>query len=119
MRSCTNRIAVVHNGILENYAELRERLITWGHRFTSETDTEVLAHLIEAGAALGRIDRAHHDAALSRPEARPDGGSRGGIERAGDALQGEHGRAGNAVVVAGGAGKQVAQRPALAAAVGM
>lgn len=42
------RIAVVHNGILENYAELRAELIAQGHRFLSETDTEVLPHLIEA-----------------------------------------------------------------------
>ncbi|MBV8244413.1 MAG: glutamine--fructose-6-phosphate transaminase (isomerizing) [Candidatus Eremiobacteraeota bacterium] len=45
---CTGKIAVVHNGIIENYAPLRERLIREGHRFASETDTEVLAHLIEA-----------------------------------------------------------------------
>jgi glucosamine--fructose-6-phosphate aminotransferase (isomerizing) len=44
-RSCDGRIAVVHNGIVENYAELRRELR--GHRFTSATDTEVLAHLIE------------------------------------------------------------------------
>jgi glutamine---fructose-6-phosphate transaminase (isomerizing) len=44
---CSARIAVVHNGIIENYAELRARLIELGHVFTSETDTEVLAHLIE------------------------------------------------------------------------
>ena len=46
-RDCTGRIAVVHNGIIENYAELRRELIAQGHAFTSETDTEVLAHLIE------------------------------------------------------------------------
>ncbi len=45
---CTGKIAVVHNGIIENYAPLRARLIELGHTFTSETDTEVLAHLIEA-----------------------------------------------------------------------
>ncbi len=44
---CRGRIAVVHNGIIENYAALRARLLQLGHRFTSETDTEVLAHLIE------------------------------------------------------------------------
>src|SRR5205809_4523379 len=44
---CTGRVAVVHNGIIENYLELRERLIAAGHRFCSETDTEVLPHLIE------------------------------------------------------------------------
>ena len=45
---CTGTIAVVHNGILENYAELKSRLSASGHRFRSETDTEVLAHLVEA-----------------------------------------------------------------------
>ncbi len=45
---CTGRIAVVHNGIIENYAPLRAKLIEAGHVFKSETDTEVLAHLIEA-----------------------------------------------------------------------
>ena len=45
--SCDGRIAVVHNGIIENFAELREGLEGLGHHFTSETDTEVLAHLIE------------------------------------------------------------------------
>ncbi|MEN6326005.1 MAG: glutamine--fructose-6-phosphate transaminase (isomerizing) [Syntrophomonas sp.] len=44
---CTGRIAVVHNGIIENYATLRKELILEGHDFLSETDTEVMAHLIE------------------------------------------------------------------------
>jgi glutamine---fructose-6-phosphate transaminase (isomerizing) len=44
---CRGRIAVVHNGIIENYAALRARLLELGHVFSSETDTEVLAHLIE------------------------------------------------------------------------
>ncbi len=44
---CVNRIAVVHNGIIENYRELRESLIDRGHRFVSSTDTEVIPHLIE------------------------------------------------------------------------
>ena len=44
---CTNRIAIVHNGIIENYADLRRQLISRGHTFRSETDTEVIAHMIE------------------------------------------------------------------------
>ncbi len=44
---CSGKFAVIHNGIIENYAILRERLIREGHTFRSETDTEVLAHLIE------------------------------------------------------------------------
>ena len=46
-RSCDNTVAVVHNGIIENYGELRERLTAEGHTFRSETDTEVVAHPIE------------------------------------------------------------------------
>ena len=45
--SCDGRIAVVHNGIIENFAELRASLEERGHVFKSETDTEVFAHLIE------------------------------------------------------------------------
>jgi glucosamine--fructose-6-phosphate aminotransferase (isomerizing) len=44
---CTGDLVVVHNGIIENYHSLRSDLIAKGHKFTSETDTEVLAHLIE------------------------------------------------------------------------
>ena len=44
---CHGRLAIVHNGIIENYRELRRRLAAAGHRFRSETDTEVIAHLIE------------------------------------------------------------------------
>lgn len=45
--SCNGRIAVVHNGIIENFAELREELEGLGHVFTSQTDTEVIPHLVE------------------------------------------------------------------------
>ncbi|GAB5602936.1 glutamine--fructose-6-phosphate transaminase (isomerizing) [Thermus sp. FJN-A] len=41
------KIAVIHNGIIENYLELKEALLARGHRFASETDSEVLAHLVE------------------------------------------------------------------------
>jgi len=44
---CTGRLVVVHNGILENYLELRTELEADGHHFRSETDTEVMAHLVE------------------------------------------------------------------------
>lgn len=44
---CHGRFSVVHNGIIENYLALREELIQKGHRFVSETDTEVIAHLLE------------------------------------------------------------------------
>jgi glucosamine--fructose-6-phosphate aminotransferase (isomerizing) len=56
---CTGELVVVHNGILENYLEIKERLSAEGHTFRSETDTEVLAHLIEHHLkALGRVDHA-------------------------------------------------------------
>jgi glucosamine--fructose-6-phosphate aminotransferase (isomerizing) len=44
---CRGRLAVVHNGIIENYLELKEELRKEGHKFTSETDTETIAHLVE------------------------------------------------------------------------
>jgi glucosamine--fructose-6-phosphate aminotransferase (isomerizing) len=44
---CSGRIALVHNGIIENYASLRKQLMLEGHDFVSETDTEIVAHLIE------------------------------------------------------------------------
>jgi glutamine---fructose-6-phosphate transaminase (isomerizing) len=44
---CGGRIALVHNGIIENYMEIKEKLIAGGHTFISDTDTEVMAHLIE------------------------------------------------------------------------
>ncbi len=54
---CTGRHVVVHNGIIENYLPLREALAAQGHRFRSDTDTEVLAHLIEAAFASMPADR--------------------------------------------------------------
>ncbi|RLI94481.1 MAG: glutamine--fructose-6-phosphate aminotransferase, partial [Candidatus Altiarchaeales archaeon] len=44
---CSGEITIVHNGIIENYRELKQELIERGHKFTSETDTEVIPHLIE------------------------------------------------------------------------
>jgi len=46
-RDCKGEIVVVHNGIIENYLELKQQLIQKGHKFLTETDTEVIAHLIE------------------------------------------------------------------------
>ena len=46
-RDCTGRIVVVHNGIIENYLELKQHLQSQGHTFVTETDTEIVAHLVE------------------------------------------------------------------------
>jgi glucosamine--fructose-6-phosphate aminotransferase (isomerizing) len=46
-RDCTGRIVVVHNGIIENYLDLKRELQAAGHEFTTETDTEIVAHLVE------------------------------------------------------------------------
>ena len=54
--SCDGRIAVVHNGIIENFADLREELQAAGHSFTSDTDTEVVPHLIEQALRDGAPD---------------------------------------------------------------
>jgi glucosamine--fructose-6-phosphate aminotransferase (isomerizing) len=50
---CEGKIAVVHNGIIENYIDLRQRLISEGHVFQSETDTELIPHLIESNIKKG------------------------------------------------------------------
>src|SRR6202047_1916943 len=46
-RDCPGRIVVVHNGIVENYLQLKRELTAQGHKFVTETDTEIIAHLIE------------------------------------------------------------------------
>jgi len=51
---CANCIAVVHNGIIENFSELKRNLVSRGHRFRSDTDTEVIVHLIEEAYAQQR-----------------------------------------------------------------
>lgn len=68
---CHNRIAVVHNGIIENFTELKRELLSRGHIFRSETDTEVIVHLIEEnftgdllGAVTSAITRLHGSYAL-------------------------------------------------------
>src|SRR5262245_3129736 len=47
-QDCQGKIVVVHNGIIENYLELKSKLQAAGHRFVTETDTEIVAHLVEA-----------------------------------------------------------------------
>jgi glucosamine--fructose-6-phosphate aminotransferase (isomerizing) len=75
---CTGRITVVHNGIVENFRELREELVAGGHTLASETDTEVVAHLVEAAytgdladavrAALQRLEGAYALVVMHRDE---------------------------------------------------
>ena len=73
---CSGDIAVVHNGIIENFASLKEVLEKKGHKFTTQTDTEVLAHLIEESyegnlveavrAALSLVEGTYGIAVLSQ-----------------------------------------------------
>jgi len=77
---CNGRIAVVHNGVITNYQTLRQRLIIEGHNFVSETDTEVIPHLIEkhykgniekaVEAALGEIEGSYAIAVLAAKDAK-------------------------------------------------
>jgi glucosamine--fructose-6-phosphate aminotransferase (isomerizing) len=55
-RDCTGRIVVIHNGIIENYLELKQQLQATGHVFVTETDTEVVAHAIEEELRNGAAD---------------------------------------------------------------
>jgi glutamine---fructose-6-phosphate transaminase (isomerizing) len=57
-RDCTGKIVVVHNGIVENYLSLKKKLIEEGHKFRTETDTEVIAHLVEKNMKPG--GNGHH-----------------------------------------------------------
>ena len=50
---CSQRVVIVHNGIVENYQELKDELLGQGHRFNSETDSEVIVHLIESSLKSG------------------------------------------------------------------
>ncbi|MDQ6727260.1 MAG: glutamine--fructose-6-phosphate transaminase (isomerizing) [Actinomycetota bacterium] len=65
---CTGALALVHNGIIENHVDLGDELVSAGHDLRSETDTEVLAHLIEAGMATGLTLTGAVRAALRRVE---------------------------------------------------
>ncbi len=57
-RDCTGQVVVVHNGIIENYIELKRQLIAEGHKFVTETDTEVIAHLIEKFSTDASLEEA-------------------------------------------------------------
>jgi glucosamine--fructose-6-phosphate aminotransferase (isomerizing) len=59
-RDCTGKIVVVHNGIVENYLTLKKKLIEEGHVFTTETDTEIIAHLVEKYSGVSVNGSAGH-----------------------------------------------------------
>jgi glucosamine--fructose-6-phosphate aminotransferase (isomerizing) len=63
-RDCTGRIVVVHNGIIENYLDLKRQLESEGHRFVTETDTEIVAHLVEREMADDGLENAVRRALL-------------------------------------------------------
>src|SRR5439155_19988706 len=77
-QDCTGDITVIHNGIIENFQELRDGLAARGHRLTSDTDTEAVAHLVEESyqgdladavrAALRQLDGAYAIAVMHRRE---------------------------------------------------
>jgi len=70
---CTGRVAVVHNGIIENYQALRDELAANGHEFRSETDTEVVPHLIEELFDGPEYDPANPEPAIREAVARLEG----------------------------------------------
>src|SRR5213594_968687 len=57
-RDCTGKIVVVHNGIIENYLDLKQELQRQGHQFVTETDTEIVAHLVEREMKDDGLDNA-------------------------------------------------------------
>jgi glucosamine--fructose-6-phosphate aminotransferase (isomerizing) len=57
-RDCTGQVVVVHNGIIENYVELKHQLQAEGHKFVTETDTEIVAHLVEKHMDGGPLEEA-------------------------------------------------------------
>ncbi len=76
---CSGSIAVVHNGIMENYLEYKEKLTAKGHKFLSDTDTEVIAHLLEE--ILGDVQGDYEQALLK------------GVQELGSKLEGTYGLA--------------------------
>jgi len=65
-RDCTGKIVVVHNGIVENYLGLKRKLTEEGHKFTTETDTEIIAHLVEKYSAPANGHRSSLEEAVRR-----------------------------------------------------
>src|SRR5215213_11161997 len=63
-RDCTGRIVVVHNGIIENYLDLKGQLQREGHTFVTETDTEIVAHLVEREMKADGLENAVRRALL-------------------------------------------------------
>src|SRR3954468_3159426 len=63
-RDCTGRIVVVHNGIIENYLDLKRQLRSEGHTFVTETDTEIVAHLVEREMKADGLENAVRRALL-------------------------------------------------------
>src|SRR5438105_8100851 len=63
-RDCTGRIVVVHNGIIENYLDLKRQLLAEGHSFITETDTEIVAHLVERESKADGLENAVRRALL-------------------------------------------------------
>ena len=76
-RDCTGQIVVVHNGIIENYLELKDKLQKEGHKFATETDTEIVAHLVEKNSQGGvPLEEAVHLCLVFHPIAREERGKR-------------------------------------------
>lgn len=65
---CTGQVAVIHNGIIENFQEIKDELVAAGHEFVSDTDTEVVPHLIESALADGANSEEAFRAAMERIE---------------------------------------------------
>jgi glucosamine--fructose-6-phosphate aminotransferase (isomerizing) len=63
-RDCTGKIVVVHNGIIENYLDLKQELQRQGHKFVTETDTEIVAHLVEREMKTDGLENAVRRALL-------------------------------------------------------
>ena len=78
-RDGTGTLVVVHNGIVENYLELKRSLLAKGHTFTSETDTEIIAHVIQDELELAANGlNADSSTTLPRPSSRPEAKGRSG-----------------------------------------